>query len=171
MTRDEFWQLIDDAYRESGGSLRRRKEAVARRLAALPPDEIVSYANHFYAVRGAAYRWDLWAAAFIMGGGCSDDGFLDFRSWLISRGRRAYEDALRDPETLVEAAEGEEYWFFEEMTGLAWRAYDAKTGQDLPPAVGRGSQPADPIGEPFDEDEDALERKFPKLFARFWEDA
>lgn len=30
-----------------------------------------------------AYRRDLWAAAYHANGGCSDDGFIDFRIWLI----------------------------------------------------------------------------------------
>jgi hypothetical protein len=50
-----------------------------------------------------AYSRSLWAAAFVIGdGGCGDDGFMDFRSTLISMGRTAFERALDDPETLVD---------------------------------------------------------------------
>ena len=39
--------------------------------------------------------------AYIIGGGCSDDGFWDFRSWLAVRGKRVYLVALRNPESLA----------------------------------------------------------------------
>ncbi len=54
-----------------------------RRLAL---DEVVSFHGHFTDCVDRAYSWPLWAAAYIMGGGCSDDGFWDFRSTLISMG-------------------------------------------------------------------------------------
>ena len=31
-----------------------------------------------------AYTWDLWGAADVIHGGCSDDGFEYFRRWLVS---------------------------------------------------------------------------------------
>lgn len=37
-------------------------------------------------MHGALYRRDLWAAAYIIGGGCSDDSFIDFRAGLIAQG-------------------------------------------------------------------------------------
>src|SRR5262249_6772329 len=47
-----------------------------------------------------AYTWDLWGAAYVIGGGCGNDGFEDFRGWLISKGPAAYENAPKDPEAL-----------------------------------------------------------------------
>jgi hypothetical protein len=37
----------------------------------------------------------------LINGGMSDDGFTDFRYWLISRGRDVYERALADPDSLT----------------------------------------------------------------------
>ncbi|EKC76209.1 hypothetical protein LEA_04821 [human gut metagenome] len=34
--------------------------------------------------------------------GCSDDGFIDFRAWLIAQGKEVYMNALRDPDTLAD---------------------------------------------------------------------
>lgn len=39
------------------------------------------------------YRYDLWAAAYLIGGGCSDDSFTDFRAGLIGQGCDWYEQA------------------------------------------------------------------------------
>ena len=38
-------------------------------------------------------------------GGCSDDGFEYFRGWLLSRGRKVYEAAMRNPDSLVRQAD------------------------------------------------------------------
>lgn len=50
----------------------------------------------------AVSRSDLWAAAFVLMGGCSDDSFMDFRSWLILQGRDAIEAIVRDPDSLAD---------------------------------------------------------------------
>lgn len=34
---------------------------------------------------------------------CSDDGFIDFRAWLVGQGRNVYMTALKDPGSLAEA--------------------------------------------------------------------
>ncbi|AUC83779.1 hypothetical protein CW733_15975 [Lacinutrix sp. Bg11-31] len=39
--------------------------------------EVLEFDNRFRTLRGQAYTWDLWAAAYIMGG-CFDDCFSDF---------------------------------------------------------------------------------------------
>ena len=49
-----------------------------------------------------AYQYGLWNAASIMCNGCSDDGFIDFRGWLIAQGRDIYFGALKDPDSLAD---------------------------------------------------------------------
>jgi hypothetical protein len=41
----------------------------------MTPQEVVGYQQQFTAQLSRAYRWDLWGAAYLMEGGCSDDGF------------------------------------------------------------------------------------------------
>ena len=48
-----------------------------------------------------AYRQELWGAAYLINGGCSDDGFVYFLGWLIAQGRDVYQAALPDPDSLV----------------------------------------------------------------------
>src|ERR1700731_1618466 len=65
-----------------------------------------------------AYTWDLWGAASVIHGGCSDDGFEYFRRWLVLRGRDVYEDALADPDSLAQlnSQSGPDgIWEFEEI--------------------------------------------------------
>jgi hypothetical protein len=49
-----------------------------------------------------SYRWDLWGAAYLINGGCSDDGFDYFRGWLLSQGRAIWQATLADPDSLAD---------------------------------------------------------------------
>ena len=70
----------------------------AKRLAEIDAAEIVEFGAIFNEYSSGAYTWELWAAAYLIGGGCSDDGFLDFRGWLISK-EKVYERTLQDPQS------------------------------------------------------------------------
>lgn len=109
----------------------------------------------------------MWGAAYIIEGGCSDDGFTDFRSWLISRGRDVYEAALRDPESLVEvaAADGVEATSFEEFQYVARRVYEEKTGHDMPDTGVKHAE--EPTGKEWSEGGDDLSRRLPKLWTKY----
>ena len=48
-----------------------------------------------------AQTWDLWGAAYLVNGGCSDDGFVYFRAWLISQGRAIYTAAVENPDSMA----------------------------------------------------------------------
>ncbi|WP_329437515.1 DUF4240 domain-containing protein [Streptomyces sp. NBC_01280] len=52
--------------------------AVADRLSALPAEEILAFEQRFSGLRDVVYRWDVWADAYLIGGGCSDDRFSEF---------------------------------------------------------------------------------------------
>lgn len=100
-----FWRLIDCSRTEcrpaSTDPGDPQEVLLVTLLSELPPEEIVGFDRIFRRLHAAAYTWDLWAAAFIIEGGCSNDGFTNFRSGLIGLGQRVYEDAVRDPGTLA----------------------------------------------------------------------
>ena len=78
----------------------------------------------------AAYKYGLWTAASVMEKhGCSDDGFIDFRAWLVGQGKAVYMAALKDPDSLANAPPYQE----SEFDGLAYAggvAYEQLTGRD-----------------------------------------
>ena len=161
MTTDQFWKIIDDAREEDGDC-----EAVAARvksaLEGLNPDDILGFSRELEKRRAESYRWDLWAVAYIVNGGCSDDGFEYFRGWLIAKGRSYFEAALADP---VRAADGAapDANECEDILYVASSTYESKTGSyppdsDIP-------FPKEPAGEPWEEDE--LQLRYPKLWERF----
>jgi hypothetical protein len=134
-----FWKLIKTAKSRSGGDPFQQTELLRAALEKLPPEEIVAFDKILGQLKAESYRNDLWAAAYIIQGGCSNDGFEYFRCWLIAQGKKVYEAALRDPETLADAIDLDEDEREEvidtvgnDMVGIAWQAYSAKTGQEMP---------------------------------------
>ena len=47
------------------------------------------------------HTWDHWGAAYIAMGGCGDDGFDYFKSWIISQGQTAYLAFLENADNLI----------------------------------------------------------------------
>jgi hypothetical protein len=134
----------------------------------------------FGEVVNRAYDWNLWGAAYLIEGGCSDDGFEYFRRWLISMGREVYEAALRDPESLADVAGQPGIEFddlgteFEEFGYVAYEVYEEKTGRELVDDIqplsspGPSARSREPAGYGWDfDDEDEVRRRFPKLMAKF----
>ena len=66
-----------------------------------PPEEIVRFDTFFHRFQNEADRYGLWSAACVMRDGCSDDGFMDFRTWLVGQGKEVYLSALKDPDALA----------------------------------------------------------------------
>ena len=165
MDRSEFWSIIERSSPASTADRDTRLARLEEALARLPVPEVVAFDALFHELRCRAYTWDLWAAAYLLNGGCSDDGFMDFRSWLVSLGRTRFERALLDADSLADVPvdDDEEGAAFEEFGYVASRVVEARTGRPLPPStVVDGPSPA---GEPFEESEEHLARRLPRLWA------
>jgi hypothetical protein len=162
MTREQFWKLVDQA-KDSAEP----EDAIAEALHELSPKEIVSYQEHFDALFDAAYRWDLWGAAYLMEGGCSDDGFIDFRYGLISLGREIYEGALANPDSLANLAIDRE--ISNELFGYAAQEqYEELTDEEEMPRKDPPEEAPEPSGEQWDFDDDKENaRRLPRLTAKY----
>src|SRR5262249_60345691 len=95
--------MIDKSSKHEGSAQDAQIGALRGVLEELTPDEIVGFQRCFDECMAQSYHWDLWGAAYIIAGGYSDDAFMDFRSWLISKGEAVYNAAMKNPETLAEA--------------------------------------------------------------------
>ena len=157
----EFWDLIDQA-RASGNSCAEWARALEGILSKLSSTEIEAFARDQEDLMRTSYRWDLWGAAFVIDGGCSDDGFDYFRGWLMLQGRDVWEAALRDPESLADASfEGDAQC--EDVLYAASKAHEHVAGGSLPSTAVR--IPHEPAGTAWQETD--LETLYPKLWERF----
>ena len=167
MNEEKFWQLIENSKTESGGETDAQLEILREQLENLSPEEIVSFERIFDKFYWQSYDWKLWAAAYLIDGGCSDDGFDYFRAGLILQGKKVFDAALADPESLVDVINFEDGdlsedsdWAagVEEFLYLPSEVYEEKTGEEIPR---ESSAPQNPSGERWEEE--AVEELLPKL--------
>lgn len=170
MTEDEFWHHVRAARRRDPDE---HADRLAARLARLPAGDILAFGRWWHVQEARSYTWDLWGAAYLVNGGCSDDGFEDFRNWLILQGREVFEAALKDPDSLAAALGGDAE--VEVECHPAYDAYCAATGTDDYAAALAAKYPDLPdfptLGGRWDfDDEDEMRRRYPKLFAAYLSD-
>ncbi|GLI00268.1 DUF4240 domain-containing protein [Phytohabitans aurantiacus] len=181
MDRQMFWAIVEQARAAVGETVTAESaDAVARQvvthLTGLGPAAAIQFQHAYDVVNQEAYRWDLWAAAYLMRGGCSDDGFDYFRGWLAAQGRTTWEQALADPDSLADVGvdPDDDVIECESMLAAASHAYAETTGddeafwealdvdrQDRPEAGFNG-----PAGESFDfDDAEQMRARLPRLSA------
>lgn len=127
------------------------------RLVRLAPDDPVAFQPHFDRQHERACVTLLWGAACIIGRGCPDDGFIDFRNGLLAQGKVVFEAALSDPDSLagvLSARHG--LWNGgdirnESLGYVAARIYESKTGFRIPMVP---QEPSNPLGEDWDFDDE-----------------
>lgn len=165
MTIDQFWSIIDRV-KDSPEP----EEDILPLLEELPAAELVEYQAHLDRLVTQANRWELWDAAYVMEGGCSDDGFLDFRHGLIAKGKAVFEAALANPDSLADLGP-DVVLSNEEFAYAALDIYEEKTGEEEMPRPALDAldeDDNDPVGEPSDvDDEDAMRVRFPRLTALY----
>lgn len=172
LTDDDFWQLIEETKVKSGGDIYEQVELLRNRLGKLSNAEILSFHAILRRLLNESFQARLWGAAYVINGGCSDDGFDYFRGWLIAQGRAVFYRALEDPDSLVETAEAnvecEDIWY------VAREAYEEKTGKDdfeEKDTTEAGDLQGD-LSEWGDDQGNEVAAKlqalFPRLYARFW---
>jgi hypothetical protein len=171
---DACWRLVDDARvaarrRRKGGDVDGRVANHLVEVLARTDIATITRFDAFVRARLAeAYRWDLWGVAYVMNGGCSDDGFDYFLGWLVGQGRERYAAALRQPELAAEGCSpADEPFSNEDMLGIGWSAYRRLTGskdvQDFYDVYVKATRRRI-AGTPFDED--TIMTRYPSL-ARF----
>lgn len=170
MSNATLWSVIDGAI-PLRDDPERQIAALTATLSNLGVEQIEDFQAGFDRTMAESYSWDLWGAVYVANGGASDDGFEYFRRWLIAQGEAAFRQVSADPDSLGEIVpeDREEALEFEQIAYVARAVWSKKTGrseEDMPFVQG-SAFPAEPQGEPFDEDVTHLSRRYPKLWARF----
>lgn len=127
--KDAFWDLIAQAKAQYGQDMDAAEIWLTDELVKRGPRAAQSFHDIMHAYTDLANRYGLWdAASIIKEYGCGDDGFLDFRSWLVAQGKEVYLAALKDPDSLAEV---EPYGdcCFERLAYAGDYAYERLTGR------------------------------------------
>jgi len=168
-----FWKVIDNSradinVKSKNGNFNIQLGTLERELTQLTKSEFILFNQTYRQLFFGANKWELWEAAYIIGGGCSDDCFMDFRNWVISMGKDTYDLSMNAPDELVKYASDKsvEDFFFEEFGYVAQDVYKKRFGENFPP-IGKEFSPV-PCGKKWDEnDYDGSRRRFPKLTKQF----
>ena len=129
INKESFWDLIHAAKIACGQDMDVMLAYLKDRLVSMGPTQAQNLHDIIHAYEDLADKFGLWDAAGIMKEyGCSDDGFIDFRAWLIAQGREVYFAALADPDSLADVvAYGD--CRFEQLSYVGDYAYEQLTGK------------------------------------------
>lgn len=164
MTREEFWQLIEQS-RTTGDQY----DWLETQLRSAGKDAIISFEDNLRRVILDASNFQILAANFVINSYVSDDGFEDFRAWLVSQGRQRFESALRNPESIadwldckdVDSVDGER------LVTMAYSILDESGEVDE--LFDRVHVPRDLEFEtPWPQTKAEYLKMFPRLVGKFW---
>ena len=179
MSKSDFWELIAGAKKECGQNMGSSINWLTSQLIARGPQQTQDFTNIMDGYLYLSYQYGLWTAASLMcENGCSDDGFIDFRAWLIAQGEEVYMAALADPDSLadVEAYGGCQ---FEELPYTGNETMKYLTGKDayentdpdaykaLTAALKKDIVYGEGVNYPYEWDE--IEAYFPRLCEKYLE--
>lgn len=172
--RDEkwFWNIIQQSRGTKNKiSHDRQIKSLTKILTSHDKTDIIEFDKLFHDMLSKSYTWDLWGAVYIINGGCSDDTFDYFRSWLIGQGESIFYKCINDPEALIDVLKPEEEYEWEGFAYCATDAYEKKTGEELISSVKFDNEQNDiePLGQKWNENE--LSTLFPNLWEAFSERA
>lgn len=102
LTEDKFWKVIQRAKRKQSKTYTYDEvvNTLSKALEPLSDIELFEFNHHLIFFRHKAYTIGLRICHYIVMGGGGDDGFMDFREWLISRGKTLYYKALENADVL-----------------------------------------------------------------------
>jgi hypothetical protein len=158
-----FWSILEAGGRKVRTNPERQLAAIRKALLKLSPEEVRDFQRLYNQKLADAYTWDLWAAAYLINGGCSDDGFYYFREWLLAQGQAVFEAAVENPDSLAGLTDPQrDNYEFQEPGYLPLQVYEELTGEPLPPMDFRW--PTTPRGRRWDfEDDGQVAQRLPQL--------
>jgi hypothetical protein len=126
-----FWRIVDSTL-PAADDREEQESLLWDKLVGLQPQEVAEFAWLFDDMINRAERGNGREAWLKFDGVGADDGFWDFRCWLVSRGRAVYEATLRDPKSLRAVVAEDEDLHFGDFGYASWGVYEQLTGEELP---------------------------------------
>lgn len=169
----QFWEIIESAW-EGKSSIEGFNENLEKILLRCQPKEILGFWYHLQKKEIKAYKDDIWCAAYLVGGGCSDDGFFYFQSWLISKGQKCFNSVVENADTLIDFVQEDEYGRYLEnecLNGIPEKIFEKKTGgSDLYEAESK-LLPEIPVADKFvftwdEEKPETMKKICPRLYEK-----
>lgn len=164
MNHDDFWKIIESCKKPNDDYCEEQIWLIKENLMQLPLTDVVEFARILDDYCAQAYNNRLWAAAYLLNGGASDDGFFYFRCWVIAQGKEVFQNALAQPDSLAEVDFTVDPQA-EDLLYVARAVYAARTDQEFPFQF-RESFDLELAEADFEWDEDSVEAQFPRIVAK-----
>ena len=131
LDEEVYWTIIENSLKGIDNQEDQELVLIAE-IEKLTPIEMVGFRLRTDKLLFDSYNPELWCAAYIVSGGCSDGGFEYFRCWLISQGKEVFYNVKANPDSLIDqVVEGKESYEFEGFWYVAMNAFKNTTGEDL----------------------------------------
>jgi len=101
MNEQILWMLIEQTQAEKG-NIHRQSQILIESLSEWSLPLILKFEKIYWDLMRRSYDADLWAAAYVLSDGCSQEDFLNFRNWLLLQGQATFRRTVEDPETITE---------------------------------------------------------------------
>lgn len=125
MDKDAFWRIIDEVNQDVPDRNPVHIETATHNILCFKESQdIAAWSNHLDYYRDLADTVGMYAAACCLNDEMTDEGFADFRMWLISQGKDIYLAALKNPDSLAEMGIPLNTAKFESYAYVALDAYD-----------------------------------------------
>ncbi|HBN76796.1 MAG TPA: hypothetical protein DD473_13445 [Planctomycetaceae bacterium] len=167
MDKQQFWKIVAQSRPSKDAHPKDCEPRQIELLKELDGDEIVEWNHIFDQLAKDAYTCDQIAACILINGGAGDDGFYYYRCWLIGMGQEVYENALANPDSLVDVVSADDV-AEAEIYAAAHRAWMVVTGNpDTAPYPSRNEQ-TELKGQDWNIDDEAeVTKRMPRLSKMF----
>jgi hypothetical protein len=131
LEEESYWVIIENSLKKNSNQSDQELFLV-NEIEKLTPKEMIGFRLRTDKLLFDSYTSDLWCAAYIMNGGCTDDGFEYFRCWLISRGKETFYKAKENPDSLINLVkEDRGIYEFEGFWYVAINAFKNETDKEI----------------------------------------
>ena len=100
--KNSFWKIIEYSKELSPKNKELQIDILIDILKEIETEKLVVFRKIREYYYKKSYTSNLWAIAYMLNNGCSDDGFDYYINWLISEGKQKYYDLQENPEKIVE---------------------------------------------------------------------
>ncbi|NIG55735.1 DUF4240 domain-containing protein [Chitinophaga sp. Cy-1792] len=125
MEKTTFWEIIEESVHVPEEF---KADELQKSLARFSLNDIVDFEMILRELIIALDDYKIVGAQKIIAGSVSDDSYLYFRCWIISMGRKVFDDTLLHPDSLADFVDNSKFAEFEELLYVADSAYQMKSG-------------------------------------------
>lgn len=101
MNEQILWKFVQKA-REHTSSNYKQTQYLTEAMTGWSTQNLITFKQLYWKLLKYSFSADLWAAAYVINKGCSEQDFLYFRNWLILQGQATFKKVVQDPEYLAE---------------------------------------------------------------------